>query len=804
VPFLLALICKYFPPRAEKEYSSTMKLTIDNLQGAGPQEYTAALDGTKPPKVERKLNQPAVLQFSLVTNSTGFVVPVIGARVILVKVNGSYVFTGYVTSAAQFDYLGWGEQTPVYRYNIAAESDEVLLDQKAIPNRSAFVNRSAGSALRQLAQDLLPGVFDTSAVQNVDTLASYTVNPQKSFSFHASEIALAARASYRALNGALVLAPVGAAAYALNETDANFSPEGLLLDSPNLLVNQFMAIGQDEPKAYVRDYFVGDGLSLKFYLSQKPFAQSKPALIDEQYLGTTLDPTTWVVNDPSRGVSVAAQTLKVAGGTGVDGQTTLSFIEQIELGGALRLQHGDVSFTAASRGVLGGLYAGAVTTAGCLAGFQVTPNGAGSNIQALINGLATGPVISTTAGHRYVLTTYLYSMEVYRSQETYHSSLHPAGSGWGGAAVAADVRFVLELQDIDPNNPATLVAPPTVLYDGLVTNAAGFCTYALVNATTMQCSIAYTYAAHISLAQVRTALPNAGYVTQLMGSLSDGAQCNITSSLSLDFYPQYLPVLNELIVVSYRGHGRAVAEVQNAASVASLRNGADDGTRGVARTVKLPTARTGVDCENAALAVLDDASGAAWSGTYHAWSDFLPGAASDIFPGDVLQVNVPSRSAVFTAIVREVEMEIADPANDRAYYTIGFANDLALPCGIQDATSAQIIPLQDLPPVLATTQVGAYYQANLTNAQITAVTGTTVSVDAGFAPTGGLGIEVRVHDYGWGQANDRNLLGRFSTQTFTLPRPNRTQNYFLRLYDNSSPPRYSRYSAALHVDYPLT
>jgi hypothetical protein len=29
------------------------------------------------------------------------------------------------------------------------------------------------------------------------------------------------------------------------------------------------------------------------------------------------------------------------------------------------------------------------------------------------------------------------------------------------------------------------------------------------------------------------------------------------------------------------------------------------------------------------------------------------------------------------------------------------------------------------------------------------------------------------------------------------------QNYFLRLYDNSAPQRYSRYAAALHVDYPL-
>lgn len=63
--------------------------------------------------------------------------------------------------------------------------------------------------------------------------------------------------------------------------------------------------------------------------------------------------------------------------------------------------------------------------------------------------------------------------------------------------------------------------------------------------------------------------------------------------------------------------------------------------------------------------------------------------------------------------------------------------------------------------------------------------------------------EVRENDYGWGQANDRNLLGRFSTETFTLARVAQTQNYYLRLYDNSSPPKYSRHSAALHVDYPL-
>lgn len=778
-----------------------MRLTIDNLQGQGPVDYTTALDATVAPHVEREINRFSKLRFSLSGSSSAFVAPVTGARVILANANGSLVFTGY-TQAPQFEYLGWGEQGAVYRCNVVTESDEVLLDQKALPNRASFVARSAGSALRQLAEDLLPGWFDTGAVQDVDILASFQVNPQKSFSYHAAEIALAARASYRAMNGALLLSPVGAVTHTLNEGDANFSPMNLKLACLKFPMNDVTVIGQQEPRAYVRDYFVGDGLRLKFYLSQTPFQQNRRALIDERYVGPRLDPATWLVNDPTSAVSVLAQALQVIGGTGQDGQTAVEFVEKIELGGALELQHGDISFAGPSSGVLGGLYAGAISAAGCLAGFQISPNGSGSTIQALIHGAAAGPTIATTAGHRYVLTTYLYSMEVYRVGGTYHSSLHPAGSGLGGVTVPADVRLVLEVQDIDPTNPPTMIAPPVVLFDDVIANAPEFCSYALVNASNMQCSVAYTYATHISLAQVRTALPGSSYVTQLVESLSDGGEC-FASATSLDFYPQYVPPLNTLIVASYRGSGHAVAEVVNSAGVAALQNGADDGERGIVRTMKIPAARTQADCENAALCILDDAAGQAWTGTYRTWSDLLPGGAADIFPGDAVAVNVPSQGGDFTAIVRKVTIDLVDPVNDRGVYAIEFANDLAAPLGLQNESGATTIPLQDTPARLLTTQVGTYYLPNLTNAQITQVTSTTVQVDVGVTRGSGLGIEVRAHDYGWGPSNDRNLLGRFSTQTFSLPRLARTQNYFLRLYDNSSPPRYSRYSAALHVDYPL-
>src|SRR6202034_4593057 len=113
---------------------------------------------------------------------------------------------------------------------------------------------------------------------------------------------------------------------------------------------------------------------------------------------------------------------------------------------------------------------------------------------------------------------------------------------------------------------------------------------------------------------------------------------------------------------------------------------------------------------------------------YETWSDFLPRAAADIFSGDAIAVNIPSRGASFTAIVREIEIQIADPADDRGFYTIGFANDLAAPLAIEYTASSTTIALQDMPLLLETSQVGEYYQVDLTEAQITGDTSTTVQV----------------------------------------------------------------------------
>ena len=126
----------------------------------------------------------------------------------------------------------------------------------------------------------------------------------------------------------------------------------------------------------------------------------------------------------------------------------------------------------------------------------------------------------------------------------------------------------------------------------------------------------------------------------------------------------------------------------------------------------------------------------------------------------------------------------------------------AIPRWISLFVTALIKQTQVLTPV-DVTEVGNIYLADLTDAEVTNVTSTTVTIDVGFTPVAGGGIEVRYSDQGWGAGYNGNLVGRFTSSSFTLTRYVRAQDYFLKSFDGSGPPRYSRFSAKLHVDYPL-
>ena len=126
-----------------------MKLTIDNFDGLGPQDYTAFVDTGKSPTLVRKLNSAGEFRFGLVFGSgSGLVtgtgstaVPAIGGRVRLTLNNGNDLFTGYIVQTPTHQYLGWADRGLVYRYEIDALSDVMLFNRKAPPAHPPFVDR---------------------------------------------------------------------------------------------------------------------------------------------------------------------------------------------------------------------------------------------------------------------------------------------------------------------------------------------------------------------------------------------------------------------------------------------------------------------------------------------------------------------------------------------------------------------------------------------------------------------------------------------------------------------------------------
>ncbi len=158
-----------------------MNLLIDNNDGLGPQDYSAWVDAEHLPKIARKLNRAATMTASLVNCGPGFTVPASGARVVLHCGSGLSLFTGYLATAPEQQYLGQGQQGPAWRYTLAAVDDSCLLDDNALPVRTPFASRTAGDALRTLANDVLPGGLDLSGVQDVSPVYQLPIVPQKTW-----------------------------------------------------------------------------------------------------------------------------------------------------------------------------------------------------------------------------------------------------------------------------------------------------------------------------------------------------------------------------------------------------------------------------------------------------------------------------------------------------------------------------------------------------------------------------------------------------------------------------------------------
>ena len=71
-----------------------MLLTIDNLDGLGALDYSAAVDASAPLEITRMLNAPSILKAVLCLEASGLATPVRRGRVAASSDAGTLLFSG--------------------------------------------------------------------------------------------------------------------------------------------------------------------------------------------------------------------------------------------------------------------------------------------------------------------------------------------------------------------------------------------------------------------------------------------------------------------------------------------------------------------------------------------------------------------------------------------------------------------------------------------------------------------------------------------------------------------------------------
>jgi hypothetical protein len=771
-----------------------VKVTIDNLDGAGAVDYSAALCADGPVKIARGLNVPSVCSGMLDVSDAGLAVPVRRGRVVVTAANGTVLFTGYIATDPEALYAGAGVKGAVYRYAFSAISDEWLLDKQTVPLSGAGLGQSGGQLLTTLTNRVDAGLFSTTDVVNGLSVGVFEPVEMESWSVNAGEIASSTYAAYRVLNGAINLQPAGTVTHALSDGDGTLQVAALKTASVKELANDVTVSGEMEPTAYVTETYAGDGTTTVFQLSEDPFRPKKTAnsaqFLSESFNESVIDAQIWQVTDPGSHLGLSGAGLTMTGGNGFDGQTTLTAIDAVELGGSLVIEAGSLQLTGASAGVVCGLYFGATQSGNCFVGYNVRQNGGATVVVPFVNGVEVGTIFTILTGHTYTLRIRLHCVEMQRVLQAYYAMVDGAVESFGGGLLSAPMSLVFELQDLG----AASNTPATVLYDGSVVSSPASCSFVAVNSVQLFGSMGYCRVTQTGSAWVVSTLPNGTKMTRLIGVAGEGVDCKISAAGKVTFFAGRVPIAGEIVTVLYRTQQRAVARLENAASVAAEAAGGVPGTAQWLGKVLKPVARSSMDCESAALAVLSFSASraAAVSGSYEVVN------SADVWPGDVLALTNGGQTT--SVIVRRVEIVDGMTCPEGLTYRIAFANDWAEGLGL---TLSEAIAADALLPETALTAHGNVL-ANLQQLQVVSATVTALQVDAGTVPPVGGGFEVRRRDGDFGPRVDQDLVLRSPVRSFSIPREAQVEHYYVRMYDGSTPPLYSRFSSAVFSDLPVS
>ena len=769
-----------------------MKITING------QDYTAALDAARPLTIERKLNEPSLCQLwlSLPTNGN-LATPLRNQSMAVTGDDGTYYFTGYIAVSPLPEYAGYAMEGPRYRIAIQALSDELLLDQLLMPPSTGATGESAGALMTALVTHAGGTGLSTQALSLNTAVSNFAPDKGAPWSKSAGQVASMARASYRAINGALTASSVPGTVHPLNETDGSLNLATLAFTASvkRALANDVTVCGENEPVTYVTEYFLGDGVTTQFYLTADPYfpASSKSTIITELFNEAQINQCVWGVTGGAGYLSLGAGGLAMNGGNGIDGETLLTWIDPVETGGTLLLEAVGVTLAPGSTGALAGFFVGMDKQATCTAGFQATAQqGTGTvTLQPLIQGSPVGTAYAINPAYQYTLRVRVHCPENERELAIYRSFGDSGPITSGGQLNAASGNVQMEIQQFVNGVGGT----PVTLYDGAIAGLPAACNVVAASSINLIGTMRALNLTNLGSGWVVSTPPSGAPYTRRVGTTAEAAECHLERTGRVVFYTGYTPVAGEQIAVSYRTVGRAVGRAVNTASQQALALAGMPAEAAWIGSVTSPTARSSADCRNAALVIEQAAAGvsALWSGTYKGNRSSF---ASDVWPGDALQLNAPSTNLDAQVVVRTVTVSYKASYPDLVEYAIAFANDWADDLAIK--TSATVPANTWLPAPIAPTVL-----ANLNGLTVTTLNGTTVAINAGATPPTGGGFEVRLRDFDFMPGEDPSLVMRSTQPTMTFSRITANDRFYIRMFDGSTPPNYSEFSTALFINLPL-
>jgi hypothetical protein len=766
-----------------------MRLAIDNMDGLGAVDYTDALSSTEPLTIRRELN--AVTECAgAVCLHEGFAVPVRRARVIVQDGAGNALFTGYIVSEAMpvFDEIAERDTASVYRF--IAKSDEWLLDLETMADAPGALRTTAGAVTQQIVrQSGMANVLDARGATLATPVCRFTPERGRSITENLGAVLSEAYAGYRVLGGSFALTQLGSVTHDLHEAEGG-GPIDLRFDPARELANDITVAGEREATTYVTEVFSGDGATQTFTLTQRPFVPFTEALVDDAFTDASVNPRLW--KQVGTHLAPGGDGLLLSGGTGVDGETVLQLQEAVEMGGTLVAYAENVLLDAASDGVLCGFYNGSVAIGSCVAGVRIRQSSGATIAFPLLNGVESGVAMSVQPGHRYTFRVRLHAQETQRVLQTYFARAGGAVTAFGGGDVDAALRVVVEAQDLGLASSTAA----TILYDGMLPASPAACLFAAVNGAQLFGSIGRVRVEPAGSSWVTVRHADETETTQLLGVLGDGVDASLTNNGVLTFYAGRVPAPGEQLIVRYRASGRSVARVQNTASVI---DDSSSGLPSVARwcgSVASPAARSSADCESAAAAILAGSASREAAMRGRCIAQNLQQVA-DVWPGDLLQVETGSGMA--QGMARRVTLTDGNALPEAIEYVMDFANDWAQPIGIRTSAS---VPEEALLPQLPR-DASAAPIASLPEMKLVSASGTELSIDAGTAAPGGGGFEVRRSDGHFGSGAGADLVLQTPVRGFSIPRSAQVERFYIRMYDGSTPPRYSRFSSAVFVNVPM-